>query len=400
MTFLEIGYLHHKIFVCTRFVYFCRMPPQKKTVIVCPLDWGLGHATRMVPIIELFLAANAHVVIASDKRPLAFLKQRLPGCDFERLPGYTPKYPKQGFLMPFTLMMSFPRMMKKARESRELLMKMAKKNQADLIISDNRYELSIPGITSIFITHQLHIQSFGWQKIFSPFINLMIRKYLNRYQEVWIPDFEGEKNLSGILAHPTLPCKPKQTYIGLLTRFASIEKVLEKVCYDIVIILSGPEPQRSLLEANLIQQALELKKSTLILQGKPEENQDVQLENLRVISHKNDTQMAAYILSAQLVVCRPGYSTLMDLAHLQTKAAFIPTPGQTEQIYLAKKLLLEKSAYSDTQKNFSLQKAYESRHEFTGLPYFGPNTALKNSIDQLLSSNSDKNKQPGQEHKS
>ncbi len=375
------------------------MPPQKKTVIVCPLDWGLGHATRMVPIIELFLAANAHVVIASDKRPLAFLKQRLPGCDFERLPGYTPKYPKQGFLMPFTLIMSFPRMMNKARESKELLMKIAKKHQADLIISDNRYELSALGINSIFITHQLHIQSSGWQKIFSPFINLLIRKYLNKYQQIWIPDFEGNQNLSGILAHPTLLLKPKQTYIGLLTRFASIEKVTEKSSYNIVILLSGPEPQRSILEANLLQQARKLKKNTLILQGKPEKNQHIHHENVHMISHVDDAQMAAYILGAQLVVCRPGYSTLMDLAHLQTKAAFIPTPGQTEQIYLAKKLLFEKSAYSDNQKNFSLQKAYESRHEYTGLPYFGPNTTLKNSIDQLLFSNGDKNEPIGQKQK-
>lgn len=370
--------------MCSRFDYFCRMPKAQKTVIICPLDWGLGHATRMVPVIELLLKAQARVIIAADKRPLSFLKRRFPECDFEQLPGYQPRYPKKGLLMPFMLMVSYPGMMFAAHKSRKLLSEIAQRYQADIIISDNRYELSIPGIYSVFITHQLHIQTYGWQKIFGPFIDLSIRKYLNKYHEVWIPDFKGEQNLSGILAHPTIHIKPKQTYIGLLSRFASLEKVTKKNRYDIVIILSGPEPQRTLLETKLIRQAKNLKKLTLILQGKPEESQDVQMDHIRLISHADDRLMASYILGADLVVSRPGYSTLMDLAFLQKQAAFIPTPGQTEQEYLAKELTKNKFAYCDNQRDFSLQKAYTLRDQFTGLPFMKNNSVLESFIHRIL----------------
>lgn len=360
------------------------MQESQRTVIVCPLDWGLGHATRMVPVIDGLIKSGAKVIIAADNRPLAFLKQRFPKCTFEQFPGYSPRYPTHGFLMPFVMMASYPVMMKKAHKAQVLLKQIVKKHQADIVISDNRYECYIKNVYSIFITHQLHIQTFGWHRIFKMFIQRSIKKYLNHYQEIWIPDFEGNSNLSGVLSHPILKINPKQTYIGLLSRFSLMNVTTEPTENDLVIILSGPEPQRTLLEDSLTKQARDINLTTLIIQGKPEIQEDFQDGNLRKISHANDQLMAEYIKGAGLVVCRPGYSTLMDLAVLQKKAAFIPTPGQTEQVYLAQKLTLEMCAYSHTQKNFNLLKAYESRDQYTGLPLFNQDEVLKQCLQRIL----------------
>jgi hypothetical protein len=360
------------------------MHETQKTVVVCPLDWGLGHATRMVPVIELLLRFGARVVIAADNRPLAFLKQRFPEGIFEELPGYTLKYPKYGALMPLVLMTNYPLMMMKARAARNLLRRIVKKYQAGIVISDNRYELSIPGVYSIFVTHQLHIQTNGWQQLFKSFIDSNINTYLNRYNEVWIPDFSGTLNLSGILSHPPLNIKAKQTYVGLLSRFAQINCSPGHPGYDIVVLISGPEPQRTLLENKLTKQALSLDLKTLIIKGQPENTEDYQQGNVRFLSHANDSQIAGFIAGAGLVISRPGYSTLMDLAFMQKKAAFIPTPGQTEQLYLANKLMEEKMAYCDSQKNFNLQHAFETRNLYSGLPLFQHDNTLQMTINRIL----------------
>jgi hypothetical protein len=360
------------------------MHETQKTVVVCPLDWGLGHATRMVPVIELLLRFGARVVIAADNRPLAFLKQRFPEGIFEELPGYTLKYPKYGALMPLVLMTNYPLMMMKARAARNHLQRIVKKYQAGIVISDNRYELSIPGVYSIFVTHQLHIQTNGWQQLFKNFISSNIKSYLNRYNEVWIPDIERSPNLSGILSHPPLNIKAKQTYVGLLSRFAQINCSPGHPGYDIVVLISGPEPQRTLLENKLTKQALSLDLKTLIIKGQPENTEDYQQGNVRFLSHANDSQIAGFIAGAGLVISRPGYSTLMDLAFLQKKAAFIPTPGQTEQLYLANKLMEEKMAYCDSQKNFNLQHAFETRNLYSGLPLFQHDNTLQMTINRIL----------------
>ncbi len=368
---------------CAWFTYFCSMMRKKNTVIVCPLDWGLGHATRMVPVIESFIRENYQVVIAADNRPLAFLKLRFPNCIFEQLPGYQPNYPTRGFLMPLAMMAAYPQMIRSAGKARKTLAGIVEKHRADVVVSDNRYELSMPGVYHVFITHQIHIQTVGWQKIFQPFIDLNIRKYINRYHELWIPDEAGEHNLSGILAHPLPNLKPKTSYIGLLSRFSEQKVEIKPIENDIVIILSGPEPQRTLLEEKFTSQALKTDLNILIIQGKPEDYQDVQIKNIRKISHLDDPTMAAYILGAQLIVSRPGYSTLMDLAFLQKKAAFVPTPGQTEQECLAHKLMDEKRAYCQSQNTFDLSKAYQTRHHYQGLSSFENRDALQKAIQSL-----------------
>jgi uncharacterized protein (TIGR00661 family) len=359
----------------------------RKTVLITPLNWGLGHATRMVPVIEHLLNKKANVLIAADKRPYEFLKQRFPETEFIRFPGFEPHYSNDS-MMALRMAWSFPKLWHQSRQAHRFLQKTIKKHEVDIIISDNRYESYSKCTYNIFITHQLHVQTSGLQKLFKPFIKILINSFIKKYDELWIPDFEdADKNLSGKLSHLKKYPLKKYHFAGPFSRFHSKNGSSSAEKIDLLVILSGPEPQRSILEKLISKQALKSGLKTSILQSKPEENTDIQNENIRIISHVGDTQMAEMIQSASIIVSRPGYSTIMDLCVFGKKAIFIPTPGQTEQEYLAKKMKALGYCYFESQKSFDLNNALIISEKYTGLPKITSQLRMKLLIDRILSGN-------------
>lgn len=347
------------------------------------MDWGLGHATRMVPIIEMLKQKGAEVIIGADNRPLAFLQKRFPDGEFVKLPGYNPSYPEQGSVACH-LFKEYPRMKRESKKAHQLLQKIIREKKIDIVISDNRYELFSDKVPSVFVTHQLNIQTSGWQKLADPFIQKIINRYIRQYDELWIPDNEGQPNLSGALSHvKKMPIKNAH-FIGPLSRFSGLQFHALEEPVELLLLLSGPEPQRSLLEKMLTEQVLKTGLKTVILQGKPEELETYEIENVKIISHLPDTALAALIDSANLIISRPGYSTLMDLAVFGKKAIFIPTPGQTEQEYLAKQLMQQGIAYSLGQSDFSLNNALKEADKFAGISRIVQDTVLEERINLLL----------------
>ena len=225
---------------------------KKKTVLVAPLNWGLGHATRIVPIVETFLNYNSKVIVAADKRPYEFLKQRFPDIEIIRFPGFEPEYTTKAS-MALKMLLSFPLMLKKGRDANKMLQNIIAQHDVDIIISDNRFEAYSKDTYSVFITHQLNIQTQVWQRIFKPIINKLINNYTKHYDELWIPDYENPKqNLSGKLSHiKKFPIK-NYHFIGPLSRFKHNDNHNDIEKNDLLIILSGPEPQRTKLENLLI----------------------------------------------------------------------------------------------------------------------------------------------------
>ncbi|MCF6169455.1 MAG: hypothetical protein L3J66_00570 [Bacteroidales bacterium] len=356
---------------------------KKKNILVCPLDWGLGHATRMVPVVEMLEQKGAHVVIAADKRPLAFLRQRFPRTAYVRFPGFVPAYPEKG-PMAWSMAKSFPRMLREAKKANALLQEMVAAKKIDLIISDNRYEMYSQKVPSVFVTHQLNIQTAGWQKLANPLINKTINGYISNYRELWVPDLPGEESLSGRLSHPVKIPTDNVHFIGHLSRFSNVQAKNPAEPVELLILISGPEPQRSLLEEMLTKQALLSKRKTIILQGKPEAKGTLKIKNVQIIPHLPDPKLAALIQTAEIVVSRPGYSTLMDLAVFGKKAVFIPTPGQTEQEYLARRLFKQGIAFSEKQNEFNLAGALRKAKEFSGLAQSKHSATLENRINLLL----------------
>ncbi len=351
----------------------------RQRILIAPLDWGLGHASRCVPIIRLLLKKGAEVIIAADGRPMELLKQEFPTLEFVRLKGYEIYYPERGSMI--LKMFSFlPRILSGIRAEHNALKKIIKEKRITIVISDNRFGLWNDSVKCIFITHQLMIKT--------PFAEKLLHKinlhYINKFDECWIPDAAGEINLSGDLSHK-YPLPRNACFIGALSRFdIAISSLEKKDIYDIVAIISGPEPQRTLFEKMISEQIIKSDLKALIVCGKTEERSDEMVtEKVRMVSHLNTEEMKQAIIGAKIIVARSGYTTLMDMARLGKKAIFIPTPGQTEQLYLAERLMKEKIAFSQQQHLFNLQQAIIESENYRGLEIMPEEDELEKRIDAL-----------------
>jgi uncharacterized protein (TIGR00661 family) len=329
----------------------------KKRILIAPLDWGLGHASRCIPIAQALEQKGFEVVFASSGRPLELLIQEFPKNNFIKLESYNIRYPKNG-KMAWSMLSQSLKIWKGIRQEHALLQQIIDDYNIDGVISDNRFGLHSKKVPCVFVTHQLNIQT----PIFSGFIRKMNFKYIQKFDECWIPDSDNHQ-LSGQLSkveNTTFNCQ----YIGALSRFEKLEKTKD---IDVLAIVSGPEPQRSMFEELLKKQLIEAKlKATLVL-GKTEEHKEEHIGKLKIISHLNAKALNQAMVNAKVVISRSGYSTVMDIAKLNKLAIFVPTPGQTEQLYLAKYFYDKKLAFAMHQKELEVRTAIEKASEFEGL---------------------------------
>lgn len=332
----------------------------QKNILITPLNWGLGHATRCVPIIRKILEQGDNPIIAADKNPLAFLQKEFPDLEFIKLPGFEPTYSK-GNSQVFKLLTSIPGALMDFKKEHLEIEKIVKERKIDTIISDNRFGCWSKNAYSIFITHQLHIQVpqlFRWSY---PIVNMMSRSYIRHYDELWIPDVETEPSLSGILSHPA-DVKIKTKYIGILSRFDGDDYGDDYGDgdgndYDYLVILSGPEPQRTIFEDIVIKQATEVDGKVVVLRAKPDQEDlpaDIP-DNVIIFNHADDDLFVELVSKSKNIICRGGYSSLMDLVCLNRNAYLVPTPGQTEQEYLADYLTKKGLFNSCRQDDFQLK---------------------------------------------
>ena len=309
----------------------------KKKVLVCPLNWGLGHATRCVPIIREQLAAGNEVVICADGYPLEFLRQEFPALRTIELPSYPIRYSKRKSQV-MAMLRFLPILLKGIYVENKWLKKLLRQEHFDVIISDNRFGLWNRDIHSIYITHQVMVKMPKGLKGLEPLGYAMHKQIINKYDECWIPDFAEDGGLSGDLSHKyALPANAK--FIGTLSRFNDCKLTAADAGFQIVAVLSGVEPQRTLFENELIAAYKNSDKKTLIVQGKPgsEPFRKEITGNLTVVPYMNTSELAAVLMGCDEIISRSGYTTIMDLNALNclNKARLIPTPGQTEQEYLA-----------------------------------------------------------------
>ena len=293
-------------------------------------------------------------IIAADKAPLSFLQKEFPELEIIKLPGFDPIYSK-GNSQVFKLLTSLPSAYSDFKKEHREVESIVKDYNIDAVISDNRFGCWSENVHSVFMTHQLHIQTPSLFKWTYPLINKINNNYIKHYDELWIPDNENEPSLSGILAHPA-DVKIKTSYIGMLSRFSSDIQEDEKDI-DYLVILSGPEPQRTILENIIVRQAHEVKGRIVILRAKPNHN-DLPYnipDNITFFNHVDDDFFVELISKSKNIICRGGYSSLMDLISLNRSAYLVPTPGQTEQEYLADYLTKKGLFNSCRQKNFKLK---------------------------------------------
>jgi uncharacterized protein (TIGR00661 family) len=338
-----------------------------KTILIAPLNWGLGHATRCIPIIKALQENNYIPIIASDGIALALLRKEFPYIKTLKLPSYQIEYAKNGKNFKWKLLQNFPKMIKAVLNEKKMIKKWVKKYDIEGIISDNRLGVFSKKVPSVFITHQLNVMTGNTTWITS----ILHQHIIKKYKECWVPDVEETPNLSGNLGHlETTDLKLK--YIGPLSRFH--KKETPKL-YDLMIILSGPEPQRGLLEEKLKKEILKYEGNVIFIKGIVEKNQKKeQIENVTFYNFMNTRQLEQTFNESEMVLCRSGYTTILDLVKLEKKAFFIPTPGQFEQEYLAEKLEKEGLVPYANQDDFKMENIFE-------IQYYKGLTGFSNTID-------------------
>lgn len=341
-------------------MYFNNLKKTKKNILVAPLNWGLGHATRCIPIINQLIKNGFNPIIASDGKALELLKKEFPVLKTLELPSYNIEYAKKGANFKWKIIKNSPKLLEAIFTEKKLIRGWIAEYKIDGIISDNRLGVYSKKIPSVFITHQLNVLSGKTTWISSKLHQYFIKKFT----ECWIPDILNSPNLSGKLGHlqnSSLNLK----YIGPLSR---LEKKKVPIKYDLTILLSGPEPQRTILEDKLKKQICGYSGKILFISGLIESEQKIiKQEHVTFYNFMTTLEIEGAMNESKMLLCRSGYTTIMDLAKLNTKAFFIPTPGQFEQEYLAKRLKRNKLLPYASQDDFKIENLLEVE-SYSGLP--------------------------------
>lgn len=302
-----------------------------KRILVAPVNWGLGHATRCIPIIKALLQHHFTPVIASDGMALALLKKEFPELETIELPSYNIQYSKKGYWLKWKLLWDFSKLITTINTEKKLIQSIITSHHIDGIISDNRLGIYSKHVPSVYITHQLLVLSGNTTWLSTKLHQNVIREF----DECWVPDTNGVPNLSGKLGHRNHYLIPTK-FIGPLSRLTKKEVDYH---FDVMVLLSGPEPQRAMLEEKLLKELKNYNGKVLFVKGLVESEQTVtESDGITLYNFMTTSELEKALNESEIIVSRSGYTTLMDLAKLEKKAFFIPTPGQFEQEFLAKRL--------------------------------------------------------------
>ncbi len=311
-------------------------------VLIAPLNWGLGHATRCIPLIRRYVKEGAEVWLGGTGASLRLLKSYFPELTSIELAPLDIRY-NAGKSQVTAMLRALPQLVRFMRGNRKKIRELVSSVSFDLIISDNCFGVYSEQCDCVYMTHQLHICMPRPWRWLEPLAARCHARLYNKYKEIWVPDYADDENLSGILGHPKRLDK-RVKYIGPLSRFENIERdaidsVSTRGKYDVVAVLSGPEPQRTVFEQEIMARYADSNEQVLIVRGKTDEPMThILRQNIMLVPHLPDDKLRQELQATKHIIARSGYSTIMDLhvLGLLSKAELHPTPGQSEQEYLAK----------------------------------------------------------------
>ena len=298
----------------------------RRRTLLCVLDWGLGHATRSLALLDHPLLEGDEVIVASSGAAAELIRRERPDLPLEVLPAYAVRYPTR--YMPLNVALQLPKWSWVIAQEYLQVQRLIRRLGVDRIVSDNRFGCYSEHVPSVLLTHQLHPITG------SRLVDYLYRRYLQRFDEFWVPDAPA-RPLSGKLS-------AEEGYrnvraIGPLSRFDAVTNPPDKDV-DLLILLSGPEPMRTQLETLAIAAAAGLSGRTVLVRGRFDDKPHPVNSSIRVHDFADTPVLAGLLSRARCILCRSGYSTLMDIAASAVSAnlIYVPTPGQTEQQYLAR----------------------------------------------------------------
>jgi uncharacterized protein (TIGR00661 family) len=355
---------------------------QKKKAFIAPLNWGLGHATRILPIIKRLQLKDYIVYIGATGRSKEVLQKEVNDCIFVSFPEYPIKYPRTRFFVTRFMLIIFPQMLLAMMRERRRLKDLQVQYGFDLVISDNRFSLTLKGVKCLLVSHQLRyklpwpIQKMEW---LSEYFNYY---HFRKYDKIIIPDTKNGFTLTGELSHQMkyLP-EDKLYYSGILTELFDTT-AQEKGKVDYFVIISGPEPQRSKLEKLIFNQINRIDGRIVVTLGKPEKNYKIRMGNALIYSFLDRREVSKFIAKADFIISRPGYTTVMEMIESGKRGMFIPTPGQIEQEYLSKHFMENKWCLSVAQYRLDLAGSLVLAKSYDGFPDNFSRT--KENLDKLF----------------
>ncbi len=333
-----------------------------RRILVAPLNWGLGHATRCIPIIRELLNHGFVPIIASDGAALDLLRKEFPSLDSVELPSYNVRYSKTAAGFKWAIIRNSPRFVSAVLAEKKLVKKLIADYRLSGIITDSRLGIVSKEIPSVLITHQLNVpfRKLGWISTKFHYRTVM------KFAECWVPDSNGIPNLSGRLSHFTGHA-PNIRYIGPLSRFKKHDFPKK---YDLMAVISGPEPQRTLLQDRLLNELRKYRGNVLLINGIVEDQQHITQDgDMTIYNFMTSVELERAFNESEKIICRSGFTTLMDLSKTGRKALLIPTPGQYEQEYLAQKMMEDGFAPFANQDDFTIEHLFEI-NRYNGIPQF------------------------------
>lgn len=328
--------------------------------LVAPMNWGLGHASRCIPLVRRLIREGHEVILGGDGESLTLLRKHFPKLRYTYLAPLNLRY-SAGKSQVWAMLKALPKLFLWSLKDHAMLQAVLREEPIDYVLSDNRFGLYInrPSTTdhrpsTIYLTHQLHIMLPRPWRWLEPLVARLHARIYTRFNKVWIPDYEdADKSLAGELSHLKIsniqsPISNIQ-YIGPLSRFEDYDRYQDNPIaqsYTVVAVLSGLEPHRTLLEKEIVARYLDTDEQVLIVQGlvnRP--NTRFKRRNITLVPSITDAELVPVLMNAKHIIARSGYSTIMDLHALgllhfknetpSSQIELIPTPGQPEQEYLS-----------------------------------------------------------------
>lgn len=311
---------------------------KKRRILISPLNWGLGHATRLLPVIDALLKDGHNCLIAGETPSIDIIREAFPNLEYIEIKGFKVRLSKSPNQL-LKLLEQLPRFLFSIARDKKTVKSLISRHNIDLIISDNRYGFRYKKVSSVIITHQTSLYTGLLMCCTKPFIQLILHWWISRFDSCWIPDIDETPSIAGKLSIKQLN---KSTHkIGILSRL-SLSKTIHSPLPtidppDVLIILSGPEPQRSQFEMMISKRFINSDLKVVLLQAQPgKDKKKGHLGSITFLSHCDAQTYYQLLSKSRQIICRSGYSTLMDLFYANRKAILIPTPGQYEQMYLAR----------------------------------------------------------------
>lgn len=299
------------------------------------------------------------MIVACNDEQKTFLKAEFSQLETVFLPGYDIQYSFNKVRTTLKIFVQSGKILTAIKEEYLRLRKIIHEFPIDLIISDNRYGFYHPDVYSILISHQLTVRS-GLGSFADLLVNQRLSRYINHFNENWIPDNDTYPVLAGKLSTPFLK-RDKQFYIGPVSRF---QRCVDTKRQHILVLLSGPEPQRAILETMILDHSHASNIEIVLVRGSRLSLKRQVPQGVVVYDFAETSQLNKLMCDASIIISRSGYTSIMDILKIQKQWIVIPTPGQAEQEYLAGYLHENRWAYAVSQTAFNLADALKAASQF------------------------------------